>query len=37
MARIKRIAALDKLMEVANLVTALVKKNVAAATRQSQV
>ena len=32
-ARIKRLAASDKLKVVANLVTALVKRNVAAATR----
>ena len=35
--RIKRLAASDKLKVVANLVTALVKKNVAAVTRQSLV
>ena len=36
-ARIKRLAASDKLMVVANLVTALVKRNVAAATRPSNI
>ena len=36
-ARIKRLAASDKLKVVANLVTALVKRNVAAATRPSNI
>ena len=36
-ARIKRLAATDKLKVVANLVTALVKRNVAAATRPSKI
>ena len=36
-ARIKRLAASDKLKVVANLVTALVKRNVATATRPSNI